>query len=130
MAFHTAQQLPFSTSDAAHDAFVVESPLLRATVRVEPALHQATVELFGELDLAGVKKVELALGCAERSGMPVVLVDLSGLHFIDLSGRRLLLAADERARRRGRRLVLLRPPRDAFTVFALTGADERLLFLD
>jgi anti-anti-sigma factor len=67
---------------------------------------------------------------AERSKMPIVLLDLSALHLIDVAGVRTVLAAEERTRRRGQRLVLLRPPPEAFTVFALTGADERLTFLD
>ena len=130
MASHRAQLIRYSGHDAGDDVVVIESPLLRVIARVEPHLHQASVELIGELDLAGVEQVKLVLRRAERSRMSVVLVDLSGLHFIDLPGLRLLLGADERTRRRGQRLVLLRPPPEAFSVFALTDADEQLTFLD
>jgi anti-anti-sigma factor len=130
MASDRAQLVRYTSRDAREDVVVVETPLLKVISRVEPRMHQASVELIGELDLAGVEQVKLVLRRAERSRMSVVLVDLSGLHFIDLPGLRLLLAADERTRRRGQRLVLLRPPPEAFSVFALTEADEQLTFLD
>jgi anti-sigma B factor antagonist len=130
MGSDRAQLIRYTSPDARDDVVVVETPLLRVTSRVEPHLHQANVELTGELDLAGVEQVELVLRRAERSRTPVLLIDLSGLHFIDLSGLRLLLAADERARRRGQRMVLLRPAPEAFSIFALTEADQQLTFLD
>jgi anti-sigma B factor antagonist len=109
---------------------MIASGPLRVTARIEPELSQACVELAGELDLAGAMLVELVLYRAERAAVRVVLLDLSALHFIDVSGLRIVLAADERTRRRGQRLVLLRPPPDAYQVFAMTGADETLTFLD
>jgi len=130
MASDRAQLIRYSRPGADDDVVIVESPLLRVIARVERDSHQASVELIGELDLAGVEQVELVLRRAEHSRMPVVLVDLSGLHFIDLPGLRLLLGADERTRRRGQRLIFLRPPPEAASVFALTGADEQLTFLD
>jgi anti-anti-sigma factor len=130
MASDRAQLIRYTTPGARDDVVIVETPLLRVVSRVEPHMNQANVELIGELDLAAVEQVELVLRRAERSRMPILLIDLSGLHFIDLPGLRLLLAADERARRRGQRLVLLRPPPEAFSVFALTEADQTLTFLD
>jgi anti-anti-sigma factor len=112
------------------DAIVITSGPLRATARVERDMHQACVELVGELDLAGAMVVELVLRRVERADLPNLLVDLSGLHFIDVSGLRVVLEADRRARRKGQRLVLLRPPPEPFQVFRLTGADEQLTFLD
>jgi anti-anti-sigma factor len=112
------------------DTVVITDGPLRAVSRVEPTLHQACVELTGELDIGGAQVAELVLRRAERSAMPIVLLDLSALHFIDVTGLRTVLAAEERTRRRGQRLVLLRPPPGTFTVFALTGADELLTFLD
>jgi anti-anti-sigma factor len=130
MASDRAQLTRYSGPEVGDDVVVVDNGLLRVVARIESHLHQASVELIGELDLAGVEQVELVLRRAEHARMPVLLVDLSGLRFIDLPGLRLLLAADERVRRTGRRLVLLRPPPEAFSVFALTGADEQLAFLD
>jgi anti-anti-sigma factor len=103
---------------------------LRAVARVESTLRQVCIEMSGELDIGGAQVADMVFRRAERSKMPIVLLDLSALHFIDVAGVRTVLAAEERTRRRGQRLVLLRPPPEAFTVFALTGADERLTFLD
>jgi anti-sigma B factor antagonist len=132
MAYDTASPIRRTGTLAPDDeeVIVIATALLRVTAHVEPRLHQACIELSGELDLAGAMLVELVLRRAERAAMPILLLDLSALHFIDLSGLRLVLEADARARRRGLRLVLLRPPPEAFSVFALTGVDERLTFLD
>jgi anti-anti-sigma factor len=119
-----------ASSRSADDVVVISDGPLRVVARVESALHQATIEMIGELDIGGVEVVEMVFRRTERSGMPVVLLDLSALHFTDLAGVRRILAADARLRRRGRRLVLLRPPPESFTVFAITGADRQLTFLD
>lgn len=71
------------------------------TARLDGSAHFA---LHGELDLAAGPALERAL--AATDGGPVVL-DLSGLWFADLTGVRLLLAAQERL---GARLTLRTPP--------------------
>jgi anti-anti-sigma factor len=119
-----------SVAWGSEDAIVLTSGPLRATAHVEREMHQACVELSGELDLGGAMVVELVLRRVERAGLPILLLDLSALHFIDLSGLRVILEAHARTRRRGQRLVLLRPPPEAFQVFALTGSQEVLVFLD
>jgi anti-anti-sigma factor len=123
-------RLPDSLCRDGEEVMVMTAGPLRVTVRFERDLRQSCVELSGELDLAGASLAELVLRRAERGDVRVVLIDLSALHFIDVSGLRLVLAAEERTRRRGQRLFLLRPPPEAFQVFALTGAEERLTFLD
>jgi anti-anti-sigma factor len=88
------------------------------------------LELFGELDLATTGLLEEELRAAEESGAPSIVLDLSGLTFMDSTGLRSVLVADRRLRRSGRRLCLVRGPRAVDRVFTLTGADRGLDFLD
>jgi anti-sigma B factor antagonist len=88
------------------------------------------LELFGELDLATTGLLEEELRAAEDSPAPSIVLDLSGLTFMDSTGLRSVLVADRRLRRSGRRLCLVRGPRAVDRVFTLTGADRGLDFLD
>ena len=66
----------------------------------------AVNQLDGDLDLSRVPDLELLIASRERSGTRVLVLDLRRVTFMDSSVLRLLLAADQRARREGRRLVL------------------------
>ena len=68
------------------------------------------VALKGELDLSTVAKVQDELRRVEESAPPVVVLDLSRLTFLDSTGLRCLVTADERAREAGRRVVIVRGP--------------------
>ena len=87
------------------------------------------VALSGEFDLAGVERFEIALGRLE-SGPGAVLVDLSGLDFMDSSGLRALVMADQRAKQAGRRLAIVPGPPVVRRVFEITQLDERLDLVD
>src|SRR2546426_800484 len=63
------------------------------------------VALAGELDLSQVGVVEQALRGAERARPNTLVLDLSGLTFLDSSGLRLVLEADRRAPGGGGRLA-------------------------
>ena len=68
------------------------------------------VALKGELDLSTVAKVQDELRRVEEGEPPVVVLDLSRLTFLDSTGLRCLVTADERAREAGRRVVIVRGP--------------------
>lgn len=91
---------------------------------------ERALELFGELDLATAATLEGELQAAEASGAHTVVLDLSGLTFMDSTGLRTILVAERRLTGAGRRLCLVRGPRAVDRVFTLTGADRRLQFLD
>ncbi len=59
-----------------------------------------------------------------------MLLDLSGLEFVDVVGARSILAASRRSEQAGQRLVVAAIRRQARTVFALTGIDAQLRFAD
>ena len=88
------------------------------------------VMLRGELDLSSVNKVQDELQRVEADGPSVVLLDLSKLTFLDSTGLRCLVTADQRARDAGRRLVLVRGPDPVQRVFAITRLEERLEMVD
>jgi anti-sigma B factor antagonist len=88
------------------------------------------VLLRGELDLSTVSKVQDALDRVEQSSPPTVVLDLSKLTFLDSTGLRCLVTADERARQAGRRVVLVRGPESVQRVFTITRLEERLEMVD
>lgn len=88
------------------------------------------IGLAGELDLSTADEVEEELESAEALGPAVLMLDLSGLSFLDSTGLRVVLAADDRARRDGRRLVLVRGPDPVHRVFRIALLEERLDFVE
>ncbi len=92
--------------------------------------EQVTVSLKGELDLSTVAKVEEELRRVEASDASVVVLDLSGLTFLDSTGLRAVITADERARAQGRRFVIVKGPDAVQRVFAITRLEERLEMVD
>ena len=88
------------------------------------------IALKGELDLSSVRKVQDELDRVEASSPPIVVLDLSKLTFLDSTGLRCLVTADERAREAGRRVVIVRGPEAVQRVFAITRLEERLEIVD
>jgi anti-sigma B factor antagonist len=88
------------------------------------------VVLRGELDLSTVPKVQEELERVERSSPPTVVLDLSKLTFLDSTGLRCLVTADDRAREEGRRVVVVRGPSSVQRVFTITRLEERLEMVD
>jgi anti-sigma B factor antagonist len=88
------------------------------------------IVLKGELDLSTVAKVEQELDQAESRRPPLIALDLTGLTFLDSSGLRLVVTADERARDDGRRFVIVRGPETVNRVFTITRLGERLDMVD
>jgi anti-sigma B factor antagonist len=86
--------------------------------------------LRGELDLSTVQKVEEELAAVEAGDEKVVVLDLSGLTFLDSTGLRLMVTADQRAQKDGRRLVIVKGPETVQRVFSITKLDETLEMVD
>ena len=68
------------------------------------------IALRGELDLSSAGKLQEELRRVEADAPPVIVLDLSKLVFLDSTGLRCLVTADERARGEGRRVVIVRGP--------------------
>jgi len=99
-------------------------------VRTEDRNGLVHVALVGELDLSTVAKVQEELRRVEASSPATVVVDLSKLTFLDSTGLRCIVTADERAREEGRRMVIVRGPDAVQRVFAITRLEERLEMVD
>ena len=84
-----------------------------------------SVHPSGELDLATAPLLDKTLREAQLDGRVVVL-DLRKLDFMDSAGVHVIVDAAERARREGRRLVVLRGPARVDRVFMLTGTADVL----
>ena len=91
---------------------------------------QVRLALEGELDVANANAAhKRLLGLDLRPGWQLVL-DQSGLTFMDSTGIRLILKADEHARTYGAGFVVVRPPAQVMRVLALVGLDDQLDFVE
>jgi anti-sigma B factor antagonist len=86
--------------------------------------------LRGELDLASAPALEHELSEIEATGPGRVLIDLSGLDFMDCAGLGVLLRAQRNAHTGGWPLQLRRPARQVQRLFVLTGLVDRFVFSD
>lgn len=94
--------------------------------------RQSDVELrvIGEIDIATIKQLEEARDGAFADDPGTVVVDLSRVGFLDSSGLKFLLQTNELAQELGCELRIVRPAENVMKVFILTGADQRLPFVD
>jgi anti-sigma B factor antagonist len=99
-------------------------------VRTEGRDGLVHMALVGELDLSSVAKVQEELRRIEAGSPATLVVDLSKLSFLDSTGLRCIVTADERAREDGRRIVIVRGPDAVQRVFAITRLEERLEMVD
>lgn len=88
------------------------------------------LSLYGELDMAGARVLERRLLMAEAAGSQNLVLDLSGLQFLDSTGLFALLQAQDRWRAQGREVSLLRAPRAVQRVFELTETERLFSFED
>jgi anti-sigma B factor antagonist len=83
----------------------------------------------GEIDLA---TVDLVRDAVERERQPDedMVLDLRGVEFMDTSGLRYVLELVERAERDGFGVRIVRGPGAVQRVFAVSGLEPRLPFVD
>jgi anti-sigma B factor antagonist len=95
--------------------------------RVRP---RVVLQLRGDLDvIAATEAHKWMLSQRLPVGAELVL-DLSGVTFIDSTGIRLILQANEHAIRHAARLAVVRGPERVMRVLRLVGLDEQLNFID
>jgi anti-anti-sigma factor len=88
------------------------------------------ISVSGELDLATAGSLQRELERVEASDAPSIILDLSGLTFMDSTGVRLLLNAHARSRADSDRLTMLRGSPAVQRVLQLTGVVDLLPFTD
>jgi anti-sigma B factor antagonist len=86
--------------------------------------------VVGELDMATAPQLEERVGTMLARSVRELTIDLRKLGFIDSSGLRLLIILRDRAIGEGWTLSLIPPSGQVLEIFALTGADENLPFVE
>jgi anti-anti-sigma factor len=99
-------------------------------LNTEQGDSRASLALRGELDISSAPVLEEALGRLEAGRPSLLVIDLRGLEFMDSTGLRTLVSADQRAREAGRRLAIVRGPEAVDRIFNVTRLDERLELVD
>src|ERR671920_2314152 len=85
------------------------------------------VAVSGELDLSSALVFEEELRRIEQSSdLPLLVLDLRSLKFMDSTGLRLILSAHARAIKSGWRLAIVQGGETIQRIFRLTGVLERL----
>jgi len=113
---------------AGRDSSFIEAEEL--AIRVESDADATIISLYGELDLASANAFETAVRHAEGADTNSILLDLSGLDFIDSSGLAILVRAAIRSRQDSNRLALLRGRDQVQRLLEVTGLAEELPFID
>jgi anti-anti-sigma factor len=111
------------------DATDVPPPLCRVEVHVDGT--NATVAIFGEIDLFTVGRVEDQLRqLHETHDLTGLVVDMGAVTFMDSTGLRLLVSLMRHAGEGGYRLRLVRPAPTVHRVIEIAGLDSLLAFVD
>jgi anti-anti-sigma factor len=97
---------------------------------VEPGEAATVLALSGDLDMAAAPTAEARLRKAFDGAPGRVVLELSGLTFIDSSGIRLLLQAAAEARSGGVSLVITRPPMSVWRLLERFDLHTRLPFAE
>jgi anti-anti-sigma factor len=88
------------------------------------------VTVRGDFDLQVAERVVAELAKVEERAPALIVVDLSGLSFMDSSGMGVVAAAHARAVEAGRRIVFVRPPYTVRRAFELSGFDDVIAVVD
>jgi anti-anti-sigma factor len=88
------------------------------------------LRLTGELDMAGVDRFERLLTSEEVPQAETFILDMRGLTFIDSSGLRALIMADQRVRDDGGRFIVVRGTEPVNQVMEMTGVARQIELVD
>jgi anti-anti-sigma factor len=88
------------------------------------------IALEGELDFSSALTLEDGLRRADSGDVRLLVLDLSGLRFMDSTGLAIIANACRRMQRGGRRLVVACPTGGVRRILELTGMLERLEVVD
>lgn len=87
---------------------------------------QAVLALEGELDVASATDAYKRMLHLDLRRGGLLVLDLSGLTFMDSTGIRVILQAEQYARMHDAELVVVRPSDAVMRVLELVGLDEQL----
>ena len=95
-------------------------------VAVESAPYGALVAIEGELDLATVPRVSTALAAEPVASAGAIVIDLTGVAFMDSTGLAALVGFQLELAARGGRLAVACPEGPARLLLDVTGLVEQL----
>lgn len=95
-------------------------------IEVRNAPDRIVLCLHGELDLASAPTLAQEIENAANDAKAMVVLDLKELRFIDSTGLRIVLAANERAQERGQEFALTRGSQQVERLLSITGVGEHL----
>jgi anti-sigma B factor antagonist len=90
----------------------------------------ARLRLAGELDTATTPILQAQIAALRESGSPSLVLDLTGLEFIDSTGLRCILDLDAESRQDGFSIALIQGPLPVRRIFELTNTDTLLRFIE
>ncbi len=98
-------------------------------IQTQESPEETVLVLEGELDIASTPRLTEEL---ERvpAGSSRVVIDLRKVTFLDSTGLRALVAANDEVERAGRSFALVRGPRQVDRLLHLTRVSERLTILE
>jgi anti-anti-sigma factor len=102
----------------------------RLAVQWITGVQALTVRLEGELDLETARELDHQLAAIDPARLKRLVIDLSGVTFMDSRGLSSIVRAHQSAQQNGYAVVLRRGSNQVQRLFALTGVDERLTFDD
>lgn len=112
-----------STPRSAHafgDAKLGPSPFV--VISLEHDAHTSVIAVEGELDLSSAPRLKWTLLDALDAGRSRLVVDLSGVSFMDSTGLGVLIGVNKRLEQ-GSELVIVCPPGVVRQVFEFSGTD-------
>lgn len=80
--------------------------------------------------MAGIDRFERSLSADQTSQVATFVLDMRELTFIDSSGLRAVVMADQRVRAEGGRLIVVRGPARVNEVLEVTGVAQRIEVVD
>lgn len=100
------------------------------TVNTTRHADRCVIAAIGDLDLSSAAALDAEVRAVEATDVDQIIIDLSGVTFMDSTGLRLLVQADARSRADSNRLRLVRGSRRVQRVFELTNTEAMLPFVD
>jgi anti-anti-sigma factor len=99
-------------------------------IAVDDRGEMLLLRLTGELDMAGVDRFERLLTSHQTPEAATFVLDMRGLTFIDSSGLRAVIMADQRVRDGGGRFIVVRGPERVNQVLEMTGVARQIELVD